>query len=531
MVSRETNHSLASDAHFSSDRAMTVRSVLLRRDAASAAEGKRTQHRRRHKTQQVRFKDLADGPEEDGGKGTPDAAAQGSEVTSQQASLAGCQGLVTNWYPARPCSLTLPTPRRACMSTAIQTSPSLQKQFPAFRIRSKSIGDLSEVDRQEGTDPEPGGVVAADEPKEGAEESKEKRMEKGVEEKEEESPNGRVEKTATESPATSEDPCLALPCFQEREKVMEEAQGSNSNPLSVCHRLKDKINSKAITGTFTDGELKAFPAGQHCVSKGMKSLSIKPCLFTSEASMPLSKENIVEGCLLKQNACHKLKASQHNLDSNHSEFQTPGSNPNNPNHSVPKEHVSSLPKPCLKTLFNPKPPSGSHRTDQSQLCIPAGNPCEPIQVKSEPLLESPVPWGGPADPSSPSGPSLHTGNRLQLLQSGSNPHANGMESARAVENQGANSGRNTRCEITSLQSRLQNMENVLQTSQQTIKVLLDVIQDLEKKEAIRDGRQSYHTGQDIANCGTCRDCACIIYRTVRICVILISKAKKRECVG
>ncbi|KYO19738.1 protein FAM196B-like [Alligator mississippiensis] len=71
-----------------------------------------------------------------------------------------------------------------------------------------------------------------------------------------------------------------------------------------------------------------------------------------------------------------------------------------------------------------------------------------------------------------------------------------------------------------LRSQLQSLEGVLETSQQTIKVLLDVIQDLEKKEAQRDGpslggyalRRSYRTGQDIANCGTCRDCACIIYR-------------------
>ncbi|XP_041095306.1 uncharacterized protein LOC121307231 [Polyodon spathula] len=70
----------------------------------------------------------------------------------------------------------------------------------------------------------------------------------------------------------------------------------------------------------------------------------------------------------------------------------------------------------------------------------------------------------------------------------------------------------TQYEISNLQSRLQSMEDVLETSQQTIKVLLDVIQDLEKKEAIRDGRHSYRTGQDIENCGTCRDCACIIYR-------------------
>ncbi|XP_012723464.2 mucin-5AC isoform X1 [Fundulus heteroclitus] len=68
-------------------------------------------------------------------------------------------------------------------------------------------------------------------------------------------------------------------------------------------------------------------------------------------------------------------------------------------------------------------------------------------------------------------------------------------------------------DIRSLQNQLHSLEGVLETSQNTIKVLLDVIQDLEKKEAERDGRHSYRTGQDIENCGTCRDCACIIYRS------------------
>ncbi|XP_034047760.1 mucin-2 isoform X2 [Thalassophryne amazonica] len=65
-------------------------------------------------------------------------------------------------------------------------------------------------------------------------------------------------------------------------------------------------------------------------------------------------------------------------------------------------------------------------------------------------------------------------------------------------------------DIRSLQNQLHSLEGVLEMSQNTIKVLLDVIQDLEKKEAERDGH-SYRTGQDIENCGTCRDCACIIY--------------------
>lgn len=42
-------------------------------------------------------------------------------------------------------------------------------------------------------------------------------------------------------------------------------------------------------------------------------------------------------------------------------------------------------------------------------------------------------------------------------------------------------------DIRSLQNQLHSLEGVLETSQNTIKVLLDVIQDLEKKEAERDG--------------------------------------------
>ncbi|KAJ7327311.1 hypothetical protein JRQ81_017070 [Phrynocephalus forsythii] len=66
-------------------------------------------------------------------------------------------------------------------------------------------------------------------------------------------------------------------------------------------------------------------------------------------------------------------------------------------------------------------------------------------------------------------------------------------------------------ETGDLRSRLQSLEGVLEARQEAIRVLLGVIQDLEKKEARRDGRQSYRTGQDLANCRMCQDCACVIY--------------------
>nr|XP_046261342.1 uncharacterized protein LOC124067784 [Scatophagus argus] len=62
-----------------------------------------------------------------------------------------------------------------------------------------------------------------------------------------------------------------------------------------------------------------------------------------------------------------------------------------------------------------------------------------------------------------------------------------------------------------LESQLQSVEENLMSNQEKIKVLLNVIQDLEKSKALSEGRSSYRTGQDINNCPTCQKTACIIY--------------------
>ncbi|XP_053735889.1 protein INSYN2B [Synchiropus splendidus] len=62
-----------------------------------------------------------------------------------------------------------------------------------------------------------------------------------------------------------------------------------------------------------------------------------------------------------------------------------------------------------------------------------------------------------------------------------------------------------------LEMQLQTVEESLLSNQEKIKVLLNVIQDLEKSKALSEGRSSYRTGQDINNCSTCQKTACIIY--------------------
>ncbi|XP_034454117.1 protein INSYN2B [Hippoglossus hippoglossus] len=62
-----------------------------------------------------------------------------------------------------------------------------------------------------------------------------------------------------------------------------------------------------------------------------------------------------------------------------------------------------------------------------------------------------------------------------------------------------------------IERQLQSVEENLVSNQEKIKVLLNVIQDLEKSKALSEGRSSYRTGQDINNCPTCQKTACIIY--------------------
>ncbi|NWS77230.1 F196B protein, partial [Crotophaga sulcirostris] len=120
------------------EKAMTVRSVLLNRDSPDAESRLK---RRRNRTQQVRFKDLVESgsePTAAPGPRTPRASPPPRLGPAPAAPRASRR----SWPQAQPGSLTLPMPRKACMSTAIQTSPSLQKPFPSSQAHSRSAGDV-----------------------------------------------------------------------------------------------------------------------------------------------------------------------------------------------------------------------------------------------------------------------------------------------------------------------------------------------------------------------------------------------------
>ncbi|XP_072292753.1 inhibitory synaptic factor 2A [Eucyclogobius newberryi] len=95
-------------------------------------------------------------------------------------------------------------------------------------------------------------------------------------------------------------------------------------------------------------------------------------------------------------------------------------------------------------------------------------------------------------------------SKLQQTGQGGTGFPTGDERAARRETAGTASG------DSDIKAQLQAMETLINSSQETIKVLLGVIQELEKGEAQREGL-TYRTGQDTANCDTCRNSACIIY--------------------
>ncbi|KAF4113878.1 mucin-2 isoform X1 [Onychostoma macrolepis] len=194
---------------------------------------------------------------------------------------------------------------------------------------------------------------------------------------------------------------------------------------------------------------------------------------------------------------------------------------------VPKAESNSAEKDRVKTgLVKPNAEAGTHhQAGETPPPIPpktkARATVRPTCLSGRRAIVGPesqasanhLPPAGGTNPQAPLGPAEGQADTLRQVQELLGGLMSGakckLDLAKAKEKLFGPNG--PLYDIGALQSQLHSLEGVLETSQNTIKVLLDVIQDLEKKEAERDGRHSYRTGQDIENCGTCRDCACIIY--------------------
>ncbi|XP_028600484.2 uncharacterized protein LOC114604513 [Podarcis muralis] len=398
-----------------------VRSVLLKRDSPGAED--RLQ-RRRHRAQQVRFKDLEEGEEEPLGSHLP------------RASAANCAR--RSWPQSGPrLLLALPDPHGATgISTASQTSPSLQRP-----TRSKSSCDLA----QEGA---PCAVGRSQDPPLGG--------------------------TAS-LPALG---CsLALPHAQQCPRLPATLCPGLPAPRGICPPYPGR-GAPCLSASCSSQRKHCAPSSTQphgtpssCSSSGAPWLCPPPSEQASRAPPCAPQRGIPAPCPLAQGLPTEDPTSA---------FLLPTAGP--PKSGKPAAPAAS-PGSLSTTQAHPPAPTPSQKPPDP-LLPSSGRSCPPETCLS----------AGPGE-TFPRG-------QDHLLQ---------LVSVAAAQRAPPPASQDLPGWVGDIHSQLQSLEGVLETSQRTIKVLLDVIQDLEKKEAQRDGRQSYRTGQDTTNCGTCRDCACIIY--------------------
>ena len=483
---------------------MTVRSVLLNRDSPDIESRLK---RRRNRTQQVRFKDLVEGGVGRAASPPPGPAAATSPNTPrasppprdapEPAALCASR---RSWPQAQLGSLTLPMPRKACMSTAIQTSPSLQKPFPASQPRSKSICDMAGdtvLPATAGSARCPGGAVPPRSPgslpvHDHAAALTQHAAVCHVPPPPPRDPCPPYLGTAgcptahCTSPAQScaPEPCplppacaqlrgnpkggrgnpprpASVPCGQPRPPAEPRGLGRSDSERSLPRRRPlpqpSPHHQETVPATDTHGlrqpaqgnpkwdppppqhQLCGTPWGGPCCTS---PAPIPPALgwYGSAATAP-EKTPAALSRLDPRGICSQLRAAE----PGHGRAGMEG----------PREPRSPAPQ---------GPSMGTQPGGQAREVPQHGQPCLTAEQSEtlrhvQDLLQLVVATKGPVGPPA--------GDKDAQTSQGESPHGPGKQG--------------------DLQSQLQSLEGVLETSQQTIRVLLDVIQDLEKKEAQRDG--------------------------------------------
>lgn len=496
---------------------MTVRSVLLNRDSPDIESRLK---RRRNRTQQVRFKDLVEagagradsaqpGPAMAPGPNTP-CASCASPPPRDPPEPAALRASRRSWPQAQPGSLTLPMPRKACMSTAIQTSPSLQKPFPAPQPRSKSVCDVAE-------DAVPPAVASARCPVAAVPTV----------------PTWAVPPRAPGSLATR-DRSSAL---SQHAKVRRTPppppprdppppyQGTAGCPAARCAPPVPSCTPEPCPPPQTCAQLRGSPRGGHGVTPRPSSV---PCgqprppgeqrgLGRSDSERILPCDRPVPPC---PPSPHRRQPVPIPVTATGTATGTPGTpglrqpaqgsplrDPPPPQHQL---CATIWGGPCCASPAPAPPAPGWH---SSATATPDTTPAVPGSCSRLRATEPGHGRVGPEGhreplPAAPQGPSVatqaagwaaepprhgqpclaaehHVQDLLQLVvvaQGPVGPPARG-EDTRTSQGEGPRGPG----EQGDLHSQLQSLEGVLETSQQTIRVLLDVIQDLEKKEAQRDG--------------------------------------------
>ncbi|XP_014706372.1 protein INSYN2B [Equus asinus] len=468
---------------------MKVRPVLLKRNSLESVEFVKQPHHRRSKSQQVRFK-------EDGTSKTPPGLTEVDVQTSEEPTVMG-KTQAPRHHHLPTYSLSFPRSQKAggFRNIAIQTSPSLRKHFPVFKRKrltaSKSLvempsasqsaiqvnGNLSEQD-----------IVSS--------ELAYLRLAQHLEDgprrvKVSHSFLPRMSKVQSNGPVSI---CLEEGTWKPSEKATAAIQVPDDIYHSPTWASRESTFSPERSTEISNS---IHPSVDMYSGDGRRVLPSdserSPCCLnaTSVANhMPGTGKLKPESLLPKDNSDDKDLAP---LSSQSKETCVP---------SPPRTHSSPSPGSHSQSVHPGGASDCSSSSDNHQdlLSLKPKSASKSAPVCQEQMVKNPTHSDTPEFQNCPESDHLPPSLPKRETKLQSSRETGGISQIHLAQG-----------ELCDLQGRLQSVEESLHSNQEKIKVLLNVIQDLEKARALTEGRNFYRTGQDLNNCSTCQNTACIIY--------------------
>ncbi|XP_053574539.1 protein INSYN2B [Bombina bombina] len=444
---------------------MKVRPVLLNRKSLDSSDIVKNSHHRKNKSQQVRFKEdstIADQA------GFTDLEAKPTEKTI----------LINGKAEKRPgrsmCLLSHPKSQRGLQNIAIQTSPSLRKQFPIFKTKKLTNKSLNEFPTDSSCFQINGDISEEDMALQLSNLRIAEHLEEGFKRDIRHCPLRHTIPKAQSNGPIHESSGLEFVDMLGKVTVSTQVP----DVIESTFDETEESNFISITDQTLDVSLQFSKSSDLNCSQPSESQSSKQKDSKPQEGICQSKlTNNEELLTLKPSTdCKRIITLKPSLNSNlsycfHSEHHQSDKKQSNPN---------------LEFLHNVDQSVASSANDEG--------------LQSETTLEK--------------GPENKMGDSLQCSggpqESSCQPQIEEQYETKK-ESKESHRAHKVHGGLCSLQGKLHSIEESLQSNQEKIKILLNVIQDLEKARALSEGRNFYRTGQDINNCSTCQSTACIIY--------------------
>ncbi|XP_065705214.1 protein INSYN2B [Patagioenas fasciata] len=460
---------------------MKMRPVLLKRNSLDSADFMRQPHHRRSKSQQVRFKD--DGVNTKAELDTN--PAQNLAFTTGRTEIFQDHNFVLHQSPS------FPKAQKGVRNIAIQTSPSLRKHLPVFKKKKLTVSkSLTEMPTEPANSIQVNGNISEQDIM-----SSDlcylritDHFEDGFRNSEVNGQlNQRPSKAQSNGPIHSDD-------FLAAEKTTVSTQVPEY--IHVSFPRDSNVSRDAPNATMN-------------LSNSLHSSTVINGNENNENRMLSSNSEEAYPCLSNSTNCSECNPHFDPREADRSDSELPGASEDSSSKataplSPPSNHSSS---PCCLRNYQQ---AGEHKTDSS--CATLTNDDHTIMSStSSNASKSILSCNTEIEKNSTQSDVSQCNSCLEGFHTKSYLPRSEIKSQSNTEISEINQIHLAHGELCALQGRLQSVEESLQSNQEKIKVLLNVIQDLEKSRALSEGRNFYHTGQDLNNCSTCQNTACIIY--------------------